>query len=118
MAHLQPRPPRAPYLSVEEPVLGMSHTWTHTPCSLLCLVPSLSIVGLGPYSGLRVGALLLLAAGWPSPTWMNRVAWLLLGATTQTLSLWALLPLGPLVIGVHRAQRARLWGTGFAPGVV
>lgn len=29
---------------MEEPVLGVSHTWNRTPCGFLCLVPSLSIV--------------------------------------------------------------------------
>ena len=47
---------------MEEPVLDVSHAWTHTPRGLLCLVPSLSIVGWGPSPGRRGGASLLLVA--------------------------------------------------------
>lgn len=38
------RHPRVPFPSVPEPVLGVSHTWTHTPRGLPCLVPSPSVV--------------------------------------------------------------------------
>lgn len=34
-------------VSMDMPVLGMSHTWSHTSCCLLCLVPFLSIVCSG-----------------------------------------------------------------------
>ena len=59
----QPPAPRAPFPSMEEPVLDVSHTWTHTPWGRLCLVPSVSVVGLGSVPvAACVGASLLLTA--------------------------------------------------------
>lgn len=58
-----PRPPRAPFLSVEGPGLGVSHAWAHILWGLLCLVPSLRIVGSGSVPGTAwVKTLLLLTA--------------------------------------------------------
>ena len=42
-----PPAPTSPFLSVDEPALNVSHTWTHAPCGLLCRVPSLSVVCSG-----------------------------------------------------------------------
>lgn len=38
-----------------EPVLDISHMWTHTPWGLLCLVPSLGILGSGSDPGAACG---------------------------------------------------------------
>ena len=58
-----PGPPRASFPSVDEPVLDVSRTWTHTSRGLSCLVPSLSVVRSGSVRGAAgVGASLLLAA--------------------------------------------------------
>ena len=46
-----PGPPRVPSPSVDGSVLHVSHTWTHTPCGLSCVVPSLSVLGPGSVLG-------------------------------------------------------------------
>lgn len=56
-----PSSPRTPFPSMDESGLDTSHTWTHSPCGLLCLIPSLSVVGSESVPGAaRVGVLLLL----------------------------------------------------------
>lgn len=65
-----PGPHEPPFPSLEEPGLEVSHVWTHTPCGLLCLVPSLSLVGSGSGPGAtHVGASLLFAAERRACTW-------------------------------------------------
>lgn len=45
---------------MDESGLDMSHTWTHSPCGLLCLIPSLSVMGSGSVPRTAcVGVLLL-----------------------------------------------------------
>ena len=66
-----PRPPRAPFPSVDEPVVDVPLAWPHTPCGLSCLGPSLSVVCSGSVRGAAgEGASLLLAAEGRACTWM------------------------------------------------
>lgn len=54
--------PLTSFPSADEPGLAVSHTGTHTPCGLVCLVPSLSVVGSGSVPG--AASLLLVAEGY------------------------------------------------------
>lgn len=67
---ISPRPPRAPSLSVEEPVLDVSHAWT-PPRGACCVwfPPRASGARVCPRGG--VGASLLLAAGGCAYAWMG-----------------------------------------------
>ena len=58
-----PWPPRARSLSGDQPVLDVSRPWGRTPCVLLCLLLSLSVVCAGPSACGCVGVSLLLGPG-------------------------------------------------------
>ena len=66
-----PWPPRAHSLSVDLPVLDVSRQWDHTPCVLLCLLLSLSVVCLGPSPCSRVRASLFFTAASYSSVWVD-----------------------------------------------
>ena len=89
-----PQPPRAPFLSLDGPVLDVSPTRTHTPLGLSGLVPSLSVACPGSVLG-AAGA-----GGTPrSGSW--RIAFPCVGDTPcvavhQSVGILVLSPLGVL----------------------
>ena len=78
-----PRPPQPlttrnpPSVFVNQPVLNVSHQWNHTPCVLLCLLISLSIVFSGSVHVVAsVRASPLFRAKGCSLVWRNYVAFI------------------------------------------
>ena len=124
-ASLSPWPPRARSLSVDLPVLDVSRQWGHTPCVLLCLLLSLSVMCSGPSTCSRVRASLLFTAASCSSGWGDHI--LLQIKDLETERLFGIIRVGPQCHhkapytreaqgDSTRTEEPRRWGSGRRTG--